>query len=276
MPHGLQFGCKILKLFSCGCRRFPWTLDMLLDSQFDLLHSLQSLIPAALQFVGYQTVLRIRGIVLLLGTLRRIARRFQVSSPGVQDVVLLTSFFFACQDRRFHSCGLHHAQHLFGDDFVYRHSTECDTTRLPTVQPASMTYITEYIMVVASVQHGELTTTPQATQQTRQQGGTALHGARWPAPANIFRDRLLNLLIVFPTHVALMGVRKQGQPLLPWFASSAAVRLAVFIAQCVFCFSVGIGTAINRVGQNSVDRCVGRPYPIGLALPAVHRKLQIV
>src|SRR5207302_1051417 len=232
MPHGLQFGCKILKLFSCGCRRFPWTLDMLLDSQFDLLHSLQSLIPAALQFVGYQTVLRIRGIVLLLGTLRRIARRF-------------------------HSCGLHHAQHLFGDDFVYRHSTECDTTRLPTVQPASTTYITEYIMVVARVQHGELTTTPQATQQTRQQSGTALHGARWPAPANIFRDRLLNLLIVFPTHVALMGVRKQGQPLLPWFASSAAVRLAVFIAQCVFCFSVGIGTAINRVGQNSVDRCVG-------------------
>jgi hypothetical protein len=46
-------------------------MDMLLDSQFDLLHSLQSLIPAALQFVGYQTVLRIRGIVLLLGTLRR-------------------------------------------------------------------------------------------------------------------------------------------------------------------------------------------------------------
>src|SRR5258706_588209 len=251
-------------------------MDMLLDPQFDLLHSLQSLIPAALQFVGYQTVLRIRGIVLLLGTLRGIPRRFQVSSPGVQDVVLLTGFFFACQYRRFHSCRLHHAQHLFGDDFVYAHSAECNTTRLPTVQPASMTYITEYIMVVASVQHGELTTTPPATQQAGQQSGTTLHGTRWPAPANIFRDRLLNLLILFPTHVTLMGVRKQGQPLLPRFASSAAVRLAVFIAQCVFCFTVGIGTAVNRVGQNSIDRCVGRAFPTGFALPSVRWKLQIV
>src|SRR5437879_13190950 len=112
MPHGLQFGCKVLNVFSCWCRRFPWSLDMRLDSQFDLLHSLQSLIPAALQFVGYQTVLRIRGIVLLLGTLRRIARRFQVSSPGVQDVVLLTGFFFASQDRAFPSWGLTYDQHI--------------------------------------------------------------------------------------------------------------------------------------------------------------------
>jgi hypothetical protein len=153
-------------------------MDMLLDSQFDLLHSLQSLIPAALQFVGHQTVLRIRGIVLPLGTLRRVARRFQISSPRIQDLVLLTGFFFARQYRRFHCRRSHHAQHLFGDGFVYAHSAECNTTRLPTVQPASMTYITEYIMVVASVQHGQLTTTSPATQQTGQQSGTALHGAR--------------------------------------------------------------------------------------------------
>src|ERR1039458_5865706 len=251
-------------------------MDVPLDSQFDLLDSLQSSIPASLQFVGYQTVLRIRSIVLLLGTLRRIVRRFQVSSPGVQDVVLLTGFFFARQCRRFHCCRLHHAQHLFGDSFVYRHSAECNTTRLSTVEPASMTYITEYIVVVASVQHGELTTTPPATQQTGQQSRTALHGARWSAPANIFRDRLLNLLMLFPAHVTFMGVRKQCQPLLPRFASSASARLAVFIAQCVFCFSVCIGAAVNRVGQNSVDRSVGRAFPTGLALPGIYRKLQTV
>ena len=78
IPHSLQFGCEILKLFPCGCRRFLLTMDVLLDSLFDLLNSLQGLIPAALQFVGYQTVLRIRRIILLLGTLRRIARHFQV------------------------------------------------------------------------------------------------------------------------------------------------------------------------------------------------------
>ncbi len=106
---------------------------MLLNAQFDLLDSLQSLIPAALQFVGYQTVLRVRSIVLFLGTLCGIARRFQVSSLHVQDVVLLACFFFACQYRRFHCRRLHHAQHLFGDDFVDAHPAECNTTRLPTV-----------------------------------------------------------------------------------------------------------------------------------------------
>src|SRR4029077_9446901 len=184
---------------------------------------------------------RIRGIVLPLGTLRRIACRFQVSSPCVQDVVLLTDFFFARQYRCFHCRRLCHAQHLFSDGFVYADPAECNETWLPTVQPAAMTCITEYV-VVASVQPGQLTTTPPATQQTGQQSGTALYGARCPSPANIFRDGLLNLLKLFPTHIALMGIRKQGPPLLLRFASNAAVGLTVFIAQRVFCFTVGIGT----------------------------------
>src|SRR5439155_13323052 len=102
-----------------------------------------------------------------------------------------------------------------------------------------MAYITEYIMMVASVQHGELTTTPPATQQTAQQSGTC---ARWPASANIVCDRLLNLLVLLQTHVALMGVPEEGQPLLLPFPLNTALRLPVFIAQCVFFVSVDIVT----------------------------------
>jgi hypothetical protein len=99
IPHGLRFGREIIKLFPGRCGYFPLTMDVLLDAQFNLLDSLQGLIPAAFQFVGDQAVLRVRGIVLLLGTLCRIARGFQVSSPGVQDIVLLAGFFFPAVGR---------------------------------------------------------------------------------------------------------------------------------------------------------------------------------
>jgi len=89
-------------------------MDMLLDLPFDLLHPLQSLIPASLQLIGYQPVFRIRRIVLLVGSLRRIARRFQVSPQGFQDFVLLARFFFAGQYRRLHRRRLHDAQHPLG------------------------------------------------------------------------------------------------------------------------------------------------------------------
>ena len=178
--------------------------------EFDLLDPLQGLIPATLQFVGYQTVLRIRGIVLLLGTLRRIAGRFQLSSPGVQDVVLLAVSSSLANTaasmpqvapraaprwRWFRLAQAHRMQ--------YNAVAHCPR-RAPT------TSITEHIMVVASVQHGELTTTPPTAQQTGQQGGTGVYGARWSAPANVFRDRLLNLLILFPTHVARMRVGRKA------------------------------------------------------------------
>jgi hypothetical protein len=56
-----------------------------------------------------------------------------------------------------------------------------------------------------SVQHAELTTTPPATQQTGQQSGTAWHGARWLAPANILRDRLLNHGCRSPNRTSIAG-----------------------------------------------------------------------
>ena len=56
------------------------------------------LIPAPLQFIGDQTILRVGRIVLLLRPLRRVARRFQVSLPRGQHLVLLTRDSFARYD----------------------------------------------------------------------------------------------------------------------------------------------------------------------------------
>jgi hypothetical protein len=144
----------------------------------------------------------------------------------------------------------------------------------PTVQPASMTCITEYV-VVASVQRGQLTTTPPATQQTGQQSGTASHGPM-PHSREYFPRSLVESAEIVPNSHSPHGnseVRTATAPSVCVDYHGVARR---FIAHCVFCFTVGIGIAVNRVGQNSVDRCVGRTFPTGLSLPGVHRKLQIV
>ena len=67
---------------------------------FDLVDTLQGLIPAPLQFVRHQAILRIGRIVLLLRPLRRIARRLQVARPRLQDVVLLTRRRLRSRPRR--------------------------------------------------------------------------------------------------------------------------------------------------------------------------------
>jgi integrase len=55
--------------------RLARIMDMLLDSKFDLSHSLQGLVPATFQFVRYQAVFWIRRIILFLGATRRILSR---------------------------------------------------------------------------------------------------------------------------------------------------------------------------------------------------------
>ena len=83
IPHRLQLRGQTLQFLPRRCGPLTVILDMLLDTQFDFANALQGLVSAALQFVGHKTIFRIRRIVLLLGPLRRITRRFQLSSQGL-------------------------------------------------------------------------------------------------------------------------------------------------------------------------------------------------
>src|SRR6266576_800115 len=90
---------------------------------------------------------------------------------------------------------------------------------------------------------------------------TILHRPGLLPPAIIAGNRLLDLFKALPTHVTLMGIRNQHQPLLPWFASRPLPGLPLFIVQGVFSFSVGVGTAVNWTSSNPLHRPVGRTFP---------------
>ena len=90
MPHRVQVRRQIVEFFGGRDDDLTLTLDVVIDAGFDLADALQRLIPAPLQFVGHQSVVRVRRIVLLLRAARGVLRGFQFARPRVQDLILLT------------------------------------------------------------------------------------------------------------------------------------------------------------------------------------------
>ncbi|PYQ92614.1 MAG: hypothetical protein DMG02_00700 [Acidobacteria bacterium] len=93
---------------------------------------------------------------MLLRSLRRVARRFQIALPRVQHFILSTRRVFARHDCRIDGSWLHDAQNFVGHCRVYRQHTKRGAARFIIVQRASMTRIAKHIMRVASVADDQL------------------------------------------------------------------------------------------------------------------------
>ncbi len=133
IPHRFEFCGQLSKLLALGRERFVLRLQVLLDAPLKLFDALQGLVPATLQLVGYQAVVGVGRIVLLLSTPGSIACRFQVPAQYLHDLVFFAGFLFVRQDRRLRRCGLHHTHDLACDGLINSPSTKGDTAPLSRV-----------------------------------------------------------------------------------------------------------------------------------------------
>ncbi len=120
-------------------------------------------------------------------------------------------------------------------------------------------------MIAAGIAHDELTTTAAAAQQTGQQRRAALGCARVLAAANIVGDSPLDVLELFPTHVAFVRVGNQCQPLLSGLAPYYLMRLVHGMLHALFRLAICITPAVRRVGQHAIQRAIARALPTYLA-----------
>jgi hypothetical protein len=107
-------------------------------------------------------------VVLFLRSLCAIARRLQISPQCLHNLVSFADLFFAGHYRRLHCDWLNDAKQLLADSFIDRCSSKADASRLPVVQPTSMTAIADHIVVLSCVMHYQFATATPAPQQTAQ------------------------------------------------------------------------------------------------------------
>src|SRR5258708_28164314 len=95
-------------------------------------------------------------------------------------------------------------------------------------------------------------------------------------PLGVVRHHLLDLLVLLPANVTLMGIGYQRPPTLFLFPPRTSPRFAILIMHRLLCFSVCIGTRVHWIAENLVHRTVCRTRPVDLAPRIDYGKLQAV
>src|SRR5262249_38791193 len=126
---------------------------------------------------------------------------------------------------------------------------------------------------IADHQLSAAATTPQNASQQRR---AFLDGSHLLSTVSVVRHHLLDLLMLFPANVPLMGLRYQCPPMLSILPPCAPPRFAVFVAYTVLRLAVCISTCVGRVAQNLMDGAVCRTYPMHFTPLVDNRKFQAV
>ena len=154
-----------------GTTTLTATVHVLVDAVFDLVDTLQRLIPASFQFVRHEAIVRIGRIVLFLRSASRVPRGFQLPRPRVQDLILLMGRRVTRDDRGLDGGGLHDAEDFLGHRVVDHHSSERDAARFPVIARASDADVAEDIVSVASVADDQFPPTASTAQQPVKSAG---------------------------------------------------------------------------------------------------------
>src|SRR5215471_1170889 len=118
-------------------------------------------------------------------------------------------------------------------------------------------------------------TTP-TSQQTSQQGGSSLHGARPITKMCVMGHHVLDLFKLLPANVALMRVANQYPPLVSWFTPTSATWWSLLILHGMLGFAVRIRARVRRIRQHAVEVGVPRSSPDHLIARRRNRNLQSV
>src|SRR3990172_353083 len=250
---------------------------MLRDALLDLAHALEGLIPAPLELVGDKTVLGVGRIVLALCALGGVAGGLEIALEGAAHLILLLRFVSVRQDRCLDGGRLHDAQYLGGYRRIDPRTAEADAARLAFVEPCAVAGIARHIASATSVVHGELRCAAPTTQKTRAHGAACagrpvMAGAELQVPV----DRTLDALEALPVNITFVGVWDQRQPPLARLPSVALACLAAHVVRAALGLPVRVGTPVDRVREQPVERAVGRALPVDLPTRCCGRQLQTV
>src|SRR3990172_2033047 len=250
---------------------------MLRDALLDLAHALEGLIPAPLELVGDKTVLGVGRIVLALCALGGVAGGLEIALEGAAHLILLLRFVSVRQDRCLDGGRLHGAQDFGSYRRIDPRTAEADAARLAFVEPGAVTDIARHIASAASVVHGELRGAAPTTQETRAHGAPGAArpgraGGELPVPV----DRTLDALESLPVDIALVGVWDQRQPALARLPSVALACLAAHVVSAALGLAIRVGTPVDRVREQPVERAVSRALPVDFPTGCCGRQLQTV
>jgi hypothetical protein len=166
-PDGLEVRSQILEFVAGWDHGLTAAVHVSIDALLDLADTLQRRIPASLQFVRDEAILRIGGVVLFVRSASRVPRRFQLPRPRLQDLILLVGRRLTGDDRGVDGSRLHDTEDFLADRVVYHESSERDATWFTVIARASDADVAQNVVRVASVTDDQFPPTPSAPQYSR-------------------------------------------------------------------------------------------------------------
>src|ERR1700676_3949520 len=238
------------------------------DLRLDLGDTGERLVPTRLQFTGDQTVGRIGGIVLAEGAIRRIARRFEIASERLANLIALLAYFRFCSNSRRDHSRLDDLENGRLDRVIDPQAAERDAARLTIVEQTSMTGVARDVVLHAGVTDRQLPAAAPAAHQARKQRVAMLGRAMMTARRHVVAHHPANRLCPLPVDIAFMGAGRQRQPLAARLAAALHLGARTIMARRGASLTIRIGTAVDRIVDHPVDGGIAGPAPGDIAVVA--------
>ena len=234
------------------------------DPFFLPLHVHEPVVPSAFELGGNETVRRVDGVVLATSQIRLVPRLGQRQLRVVAPVGMLLLAHRHRLEGSLDAERTQQPQHFRGHRRVDTHAAERDAPVLrPMVETRTATAVANALALGTAVGDVDPSSAMPATQQTGEQPLPAANRAAGQPtiPSGVVRDHTLVPLVLRPRNIALVVILDQYVPLLAFPREPTRDALAAVLDRDPAPRSAeGVGAAVDRVGQQSVNRLVDRSF----------------
>ena len=228
VPRPRQIGTECPEVISV------W-LDLLLDlrpfnARFDLIHLLQSSVPATFELGDNEAVLGVDGVVLLAREPLRIPRRLQFQQQCIEEFAVAMALLRHRKHRGVDGAWLHHAQDFSRHGDIDRQPAERNALRLHVVETTAVAFIARDGRALARVADHHLAPAATTTQNAREQRGSLLWSAwAWLAAktGTVVVKHLADPEELLPRDIAVVVLGNQHRPLIERLASDGLADSSV-------------------------------------------------
>src|SRR5208283_3671604 len=219
---------------------------------------------------------RVGGVILPEGAISGIARCFKIAAKSLARLVPSIRSLFGCSHRRSDGARSDNAEERFLDRIVDAQAPEGDATRFAVIHPSARATVTRNMMLCATIAQHQFASAAAATDQTGEQGVAMFGRAVMPALWNVARDHCADRFESLPAHIAIVGSGLQREPVGARLAADPHTGALGAVSRRHGCSTIGIGAAVDGVLDHPVESGVIGPSPSRLAVPLLHRKVEVL
>jgi hypothetical protein len=214
---------------------------VLRDPLFDFGNAPECIVPARLQFRGYEPIGGVDSVVLTEGAIGGVSRCLKITRESIADLIAPVRHFGlgrnSCGDRSWFD----DLEDCRCNSIIDTQSAKRNATRLSVIEAASVTGIAWDAVLCARITEGQLAAAEAAANEPGEQHVTMLGCAVMSTRGNVLADDAADRLCALSIYEAFVSPGFQRQPFGSQFAAAAHGRATM--ARRDTSLTIRVGTA---------------------------------